>query len=312
MGDAAIKTVGSIEALIVEVRSDYLAWETKTFPWFRGEKLRTKTPLLPALFRDPGKHDENRLLQEFRARAPSLGLGVIPPRDHTDQWLFLARHVGLPTRLLDWTQGLLIALLFAVYDGKGEPRRQTDGAIVWMLDPSALNRQSLTSPGDSRDNEFPLTWINHPTDLPTRTEVLSWLIASVDETIAGRASYPSKAAYLTAILKSILPNIGALNVMRAWSHPKGMTEGIDGTRLPVAVRGIAIHPRVTAQKGCFTIHGIVEESLLHHVGSRILRGYQIGEDSLDHIRRDLRMAGITYSTMFPDLDGLAVDLRSWF
>jgi len=29
-------------------------------------------------------------------------------------------------------------------------------------------------------------------------------------------------------------------------------------------------------------------------------------------RPDLRMAGITWSTMFPDLDGLTVDLRSWF
>src|SRR5207253_9238997 len=43
-----------------------------------GEPLAITTPLLPALFRGP--HDENRLLQQFRQKAPSLGLGVIPHR----------------------------------------------------------------------------------------------------------------------------------------------------------------------------------------------------------------------------------------
>ena len=89
------KTVDSVEALFTEVRNDYQNWDAKTFPWFRGEPLMTKTPLLPVLFREPGRHDENRLLQQFRMKAPTLSLGMIPPRDHTDQWLFLARHVGV-------------------------------------------------------------------------------------------------------------------------------------------------------------------------------------------------------------------------
>ena len=299
MSDPDVKTVASVEALFAEVRSDYREWNTPTFPWFRGEPAATETPLLPVLFREPGRHDENRLLQQFRMKAPSLGLGTMPQRDHTDQWLFLARHAGLPTRLLDWTEGLLIALLFAVYDARGEPRGENEGATVWMLDPVELNRQSSpTNP--SRDNEFPLTWINFPTDWPNRVEVLSWLAALADD------ARSNKAEYLTKIRDSIPSNIGASNIRRAWGDPDA------GTALPVAVHATSIHPRITAQKGCFTIHGIVEQRLSNLVGPRILRQYRIRAGSLDQIRSDLRMAGITYSTMFPDLDGLAVDLRSWF
>jgi hypothetical protein len=302
MTDLGTTTVASIEALFATVRNDYRTWNTQSFPWFRGEPLSTKTPLLPVLFREPGKHDENRLLQQFRMKAPSLGLGTVPPRDHTDQWLFLARHVGLPTRLLDWTEGLLIALLFGVYNSRGEPREAKDGAVVWMLDPVALN--DLSTPSHrSRENEFPLPWFNEPTDRASRSELLTLLAALADDQIE------DKAGHLLGIRDSIPANIGAANFSRAW----GGQETSLGTNLPVAVHGTSIHPRITAQKGCFTIHGKDERPLSELVRNpRILRQYAIDPNAFDSIRVDLRMAGVTYSTMFPDLDSLATDLRSWF
>jgi hypothetical protein len=159
----------------------------------------------------------------------------------------------------------------------------------------------------SRDNEFPLTWVNDPTQWASREEVLSWLIALVDDTIPDdKVKYPNKASYLKAIRDSMLPNIGAMNVRLAWGAPPDT-----GNRLPVAVHATAIHPRITAQKGCFTIHGTLKQPLSEIVPDRLLRQYQI-LGPLESIRSDLRMMGITYSTMFPDLDGLATDLRSWF
>ncbi len=81
---------------------EIVSWNP-VFPWFRGEPANATTPLLPKVFRK--KYDENNLLQTFRRRAHLLNLPVIPPLQATDQWLFLARHVGLPTRLLDWCEG---------------------------------------------------------------------------------------------------------------------------------------------------------------------------------------------------------------
>lgn len=56
-----------------------------------------------------------------------------PPADNEDlKWVQIARHYGLPTRLLDWTENPLIALYFSCAD------TETDGA-VFVLKPVDLN-----------------------------------------------------------------------------------------------------------------------------------------------------------------------------
>jgi hypothetical protein len=197
-------------------------------------------------------------------KAPTFAaVGACPDREATDQWLFLAQHVGLPTRLLDWTEGALIGLYFAVR--AGDSVQVEPAAVVWMLNPIGLNRACATpnlSPGD----QFPLTWHD-----------------------------PEKGP----------KNIGFENIAGAW---EGDTRG---TKLPVAVQPTNIHPRMSVQRSCFTVHGIDKASLADQV-PQLLRRYDIEPKHREAIQADLRLLGISHLTLWPELDGLARELRELY
>ena len=144
--------IKSVEHFIEVIRKRSSKWHPKEPRWFRGEPP-CDTPLRPSLYRSAGgSNRENELLQMFRARGAGYS-DFVPSRDHSDQWLFLAQHVGLPTRLLDWSEGALIALHFALKEKKTP-------AMVWMLNPLELNALSITQPKrkNGLPREFPLPW----------------------------------------------------------------------------------------------------------------------------------------------------------
>jgi hypothetical protein len=253
--------ITGIRQLIKRVEDDYAAWETRQLPWFRGEPGRDDVdPLLPSVWR--GDHEENALLQFFRMKAPVRDLEFVPDRGATDQWLFLARHVGLPTRCLDWTEGLLISLYFALRDTKPKDDRRPR---VWMLNPRILNGKSLTG-SPPVENSPTLTW--------------------KEDKRPGRR------------------NLYKTNIDAAWT-------GEEGTMYPVAIHPTNVHPLMSAQHSCFTIHGRQKEGLHAMVGEDCLRGYKIKltedftkDDGLEQLRR----LGISQSALFPTAEGLAEEL----
>src|SRR5208283_2847076 len=93
--------------------------------WFRGEPEKYDTLLWPKLYR-PAKNGikpvnefleiENRLYEYFRHCGAPLCDKTLEESYQDWDWYFLMQHHGAPTRLLDWSDGALIALHLALRD----------------------------------------------------------------------------------------------------------------------------------------------------------------------------------------------------
>jgi hypothetical protein len=151
---------------------------------------------------------EKHLLASFRKYAARNSV----QGDFVWNWLSLAKHHGLPTRLLDWTYSPYVAMHFATHD----PKHQEEDAAIWCVDyrktnellPAAL-RDALK---ESDVNLFTIEMINGVArsleefdNLSTDDFVLFFEPPSLDERIVNQFalfSLPSSAKLmLEALLK---------------------------------------------------------------------------------------------------------------
>jgi hypothetical protein len=111
------------EQLFADSWNDELRLHRSSYA-FRG-RARAEEDLSTSLARLGGDVSaiERPLLRHFRKYAARDAV----PADSTWNWLALAQHHGLPTRLLDWTFSPYVALHFAT------ARPDGDG-VVWIVD----------------------------------------------------------------------------------------------------------------------------------------------------------------------------------
>ncbi len=115
---------------------------------FRGVSAPDHYPI-PAIGREKifgiyKRAYEKRLFQEFKHRAVAL----LRAPEFTDwHWLAYAQHIGVPTRLLDWTSSPLVATFFAL-----QSESETDRAVFCVKYSKFLHEvdQADKSPFDCR------------------------------------------------------------------------------------------------------------------------------------------------------------------
>lgn len=148
--DAKISTLGDFLNRVRDVRENLCRVSDEKELWFRGESEdHGNTLLRPELYR-PRKPSalrhiddlldiESALYEEFRRCADQFRSEALDRKYWEWDSYFLLQHHGGATRLLDWSDGALMALHFAVRNPHDDAKR-TD-AFVYILEPDRLNQR---------------------------------------------------------------------------------------------------------------------------------------------------------------------------
>ncbi len=192
-------------------------------------------------------------------------------RDVSDwELFFMMQHYRIPTRLLDWTENAFIAFYFALID-----QTKNGDPCVWMFNPLLFNEKNAPQQG-------------------------SHIFANPD-------SCDPKLQYW-------INTYHPLN----FDHNKKTFTDSDGNTAdignPVAMYPPTVDPRIVAQCSVFTLHGLkcdpVDAYCEGHseAKSNFIRKF-VFKGIRHEAMKELQCFGIYRHAIFPDLEGLGLELR---
>lgn len=245
--------------------------------WYRGAGMAASYKLEPSLYRHPTVKtvDEliklERLMLDDFVRQNVLHSSAVHAPVGTDDFrtMFFMQHYGVPTRLLDWTGNPFIALYFALTSAPQDKQGQYKEDAAVWV----LD---------------PVAWNHHA-------------LAEVSFGDGGPLSLESEetAAYVPRRLVK-----GSLES----SAIKSMYER------PVAILGVANNARMFAQRGVFTLFGKVLDPMEAQYDQAIfpqdsLVKLTVPKDAIASLMQRLLQIGFTDSVAYPDLHGLAMEIK---
>ena len=216
----ADRSVTTLAELITFVGQDHdtltKEWTAEAhapFPgiWYRGLSSHRQV-LLPTLNRGTiPVRDESVIMNRFKQNAYEF-LEERPEGEW--EWMFLARHHGLPSRLLDWSENCLVALFFAA-GGFVKNRPDRSNGVIWCLLPTKLNQ--IASNGTIRTDVLPM--FSDQLDISPEDEFLNNYRASVVSRGIGTPSTPPAAGISIRTTRRIRAQHGVFTVHHTESRP---------------------------------------------------------------------------------------------
>ena len=284
-----VTSLGEFIDRVHKIRNDWRIPEHKEL-WFRGEGERHDTSLLrPNLYRPPkGKamqsipdllNIECDLYDDFQRCGAQLCNERLEEAYLEWDWYYLMQHHNAPTRLLDWSDGALIALHFALRNKtKDALRDETTKSLchpsVYVLDPERLKDRLDSFPERAADKERWKDYVKKHPFFEGREHEWEYAHLPADEKERDELPIPS---------------------------------------LPLVLDFPHITRRVAAQRSRFVVFGMEESWLAEGLGreNSALRVISIDPDPdrVSDIRAELRESGVTESVIYPDLDGLGREMN---
>jgi hypothetical protein len=279
MPDEKVRSLGNFLDRVRDCRKWWNLSESSKELWFRGEKRPYETILRPQLYRPPKGRSmkpvpelldiENDLYEDFQRCAVQLREERISDDDWDWDSYFLMQHHNAPTRLLDWSDGALMALHFAV---RNKPDDDREDPVVYILEPYRLLDKLKALP----DTEIAKQqWKEYREKYPSAgLSPDEWEEAYLPEDEEERPKLPMPRLPLLLDFSHITRRVAA-------QRSRFIVFGSDPDWLAEEFR----KPEST------------------------IRAVTIDAGSCRQIRVELRDSGITESVIYPDLDGLGREMK---
>jgi hypothetical protein len=279
MSDKSVQSLGKFLDRVADCRKWWGLSESSKELWFRGERRQYETILRPQLYRPPRGRSlkpipelvdiENDLYEDFKRCAIQLCDERISDDDWSWDSYFLMQHHNAPTRLLDWSDGALMALHFAV---RNKADDDGEDPVVYVLEPyRLLDRLKALPDTEVAKQQWKAYVEKNPSDDLSADE---WEDAYLPANEEDRAELA----------------IPRLPLLLDFSH---ITRRIAAQRSRLMVFGT--DPDWLAQEFREPDSGI--------------RAIIIDAGSSRQIRVELKDSGITESVIYPDLDGLGREMK---